>query len=44
MAGVAAFMSTLAALYHTENTGEGQQVDIAIADAIETAILVNPAM
>lgn len=44
LAGVTAYTSTLAALYHAQNTGQGQQVDVAIADSIMCVLLVNAAM
>jgi len=37
-AGLTGFTSTLAALYYAQESGEGQQVDVAIYDAIPTNI------
>lgn len=37
-AGLTAFTGTLAALYHAQMTGEGQQVDVAIYEAIPANI------
>lgn len=44
LSGVTAFTSTLAAIYQAINTGEGQQVDVAMADSIMSVTLVNSAM
>jgi len=38
ISGLTAFTSTLAAIYHAQNTGEGQQVDVAIYEAISAII------